>query len=332
MYRREKPLTLKSSASALANNLSALITPEKDSLNYAVVHKAVVNIISSTPDGSTVTNKQVICKEPSATHQTTPMILQCKWIQLPVRTVLVLTTLRGIQIYEYDGAAMIYFHALGNVHSSEASEYGNFGRGIACIGDNFLCVGTQLGEIAVFDIPPKGTNITTKESLTGHKQPICDIASEGNTMVSSDEQGSIIVWSLQDETSIRQREVIKGNGNPCSCVCLWKKIIVGGFSNGQLKVYSANTGRLAAEVSAHVRWVNALDIAKDSGLLLSVSDDTNARIWKLKPGDTPEIEFCFGESVTDMQLCGGQFVHKAGMGFCVTGYDSSDLVFYLKKN
>lgn len=77
MYRREKPLTLKSSASSLANNLSALITPEKDSMNYAVVHKAVVNIISSTTDGSAVTNKQVICKEPSAT-QSTPMILQVK--------------------------------------------------------------------------------------------------------------------------------------------------------------------------------------------------------------------------------------------------------------
>ncbi|OWF43963.1 WD repeat-containing protein 54-like [Mizuhopecten yessoensis] len=329
MFRREKPLALKSSASALANNLSALITPEKDSLNYAVVHKAVVNIISSTTDGSSVTNKQVICKEPSATHQTTPMILQCKWIQLPVRTVLVLTTLRGIQIYEYDGSAMIYFHALGNVHSSEASEYGNFGRGISCVGDNFLCVGTQLGEIAVFDIPQKGPNINMKESLTGHKYPVCDLASERNTLISSDEQGSIILWSLND-TSIRQRQFIQGSGDPCSCLCIWKDIIVGGFGNGQLKVYSAKTGRLAALVNAHVRWINALDIASESGELLSVSDDTYARIWKLKAGENPEIEFSFGESVTDLQLCGGQFVHKAGMGFCVTGYDSSDLVFYLR--
>ncbi|XP_033756341.1 LOW QUALITY PROTEIN: WD repeat-containing protein 54-like [Pecten maximus] len=329
MYRREKPLALKSSTSALANNLSALITPEKDSLNYAVVHKSVVNIISSTTDGSSVTNKQVICKEPAATHQTTPMILQCKWVQLPVRTVLVLTTLRGIQIYEYDGSAMVYFHALGNVHSSDASEYGNFGRGITSVGENFLCVGTQLGEIAVFDIPSKGTNVNSKDSLTGHKQPICDLASEDNTLVSCDEQGTIIVWSLRD-TSIRQREIIKGTGDPCSCLCIWKNIIVGGFSNGQLRLYSANTGRLAAAVNAHVRWVNALDIAKDSGLLLSVSDDTHARVWKLKPGDNPEIEHCFGESVTDMQLCGGQFVHKQGWGFCVTGYDSSDLVFYIK--
>lgn len=30
-----------------------------------------------------------------------------------------------------------------------------------------LCVGTQLGEIHVFNVPAKGTNVTLKESLIG---------------------------------------------------------------------------------------------------------------------------------------------------------------------
>lgn len=76
MYRKEKPLSLKSSASSLTNNLTVFISPEKGSMNYAVVHKSVVNVISSTLDGSTVTNRQVVCKEPSTVQQSTPMVIQ----------------------------------------------------------------------------------------------------------------------------------------------------------------------------------------------------------------------------------------------------------------
>lgn len=78
MYRKEKPLVLKSSASSLSNNLSVLVALEKGVLNYAVVHKAVVNIISASTDGSTVNSRNIVCKEPSAAQQSTPMIIQVK--------------------------------------------------------------------------------------------------------------------------------------------------------------------------------------------------------------------------------------------------------------
>lgn len=84
MYRKEKPLVLKSSASSLSNNLSVLVALEKGVLNYAVVHKAVVNIISASTDGSTVNSRNIVCKEPSAAQQSTPMIIQVKKLhQLP---------------------------------------------------------------------------------------------------------------------------------------------------------------------------------------------------------------------------------------------------------
>jgi len=39
------------------------------------------------------------------------------------------------------------------------------------------------------------------------------------------------------------------------------------FGNGQIGVYNAVTGKLGAMVNAHARWINALDVAKDSGLV-----------------------------------------------------------------
>lgn len=330
MYRKEKPLVLKSSASSLSNNLSVLVALEKGVLNYAVVHKAVVNIISASTDGSTVNSRNIVCKEPSAAQQSTPMIIQAKWVCLPSRTVFVLTSLKGIQMFESDGSAMIYWHALGDVNSTDISEHANFGRGITGIGENFICIGTQLGEIHVFSVPAKGTNVTQKESLVGHRYPICDLASSGNQMVSSDEQGNIIIWSLSG-SSFKQTHSINGSGFPCSTIIMWKNVIVAGFGNGQIRLYSAETGKLAAQVNAHARWVTALDVASDNGMLLSASEDSYVRVWQLKEGNQmPEIEYVNQECVTDQQLVGVQFLHPQGKAFCTTGYDSCDLSFYVQ--
>ncbi|CAC5422554.1 WD repeat-containing protein 54 [Mytilus coruscus] len=330
MYRKEKPLPLKSSASSLTNNLTVFISPEKGSMSYAVVHKSVVNVISSSLDGSTVTNRQVVCKEPSAVQQNTPMVIQAKWISLPTRTVLVLTSLRGIQMFESDGSAMIYWHALGDPSSSDTQDQTNYGRGIAGVGDSFICVGTQIGEIHVFNVPAKGTNIMLKESLVGHKHPICDLTSGPNKLISSDEQGNIFIWSLQPNGSLKQTGSVMGKGVPCSSLVLWNDIIVGGYGDGQLRVYCAKTAKLAATVNAHARWVNAIDVAPETGRILSVSEDTFAKVWQLKEGNLPEIEYKYSESVTDLQLVGGQFIQKGGRGFCVTGYDNSDITFFVQ--
>lgn len=75
MYRREKPIALKGSASSLCNNLSILVMPDKRQISYAVVHKYAVNVVAAATDGSSVTARQVICKEPSAT-QGNPFLME----------------------------------------------------------------------------------------------------------------------------------------------------------------------------------------------------------------------------------------------------------------
>ena len=50
-------------------------------------------------------------------------------------------------------------------------------------------------------------------------------------------------------------------------MAIWKDVIVGGFASGHLRVYNATSGAIGAEVTAHARAINAVDIAKDSGLV-----------------------------------------------------------------
>ena len=66
---------LKGSASSLCNNLSILVMPDKRQISYAVVHKYAVNVVVAATDGTSVTARQVICKEPSAT-QGNPFLME----------------------------------------------------------------------------------------------------------------------------------------------------------------------------------------------------------------------------------------------------------------
>ncbi|XP_005088939.1 WD repeat-containing protein 54 [Aplysia californica] len=323
MFRKDKPITLKGSTSFLCNNLSVYVMPEKKQLNYAVVHKSVVNIACATTDGTSVTGRQVACKEPSAA-QGLPFVMQSKWVILPSRTVLVLTTHRGIQIYEPDGSAMIYWHAL-----SDSMDKSNYGKGICGAGDNLICVGTESGAILVFEIPPKGTNVTLFDTVKGHKSPITDLAAEGEFMVSADDLGTIMVWRCSG-SKFSQVSCVRGCGWPCNSVAVWKDVVVGGFSSGHIRVYNAASGTLGAEVTAHARSINAVHVACESGMLLTVSDDTFLKIWQLKTGAAPQIEHRYSECVTDLQLVGGNFVDKQGRAVCITGYDSNEIQFFIK--
>src|SRR5688572_26094341 len=74
MFRKDKSLSLKTSVSALGNNLSVYVDVAKSTVHYAVVHKFFVNLISSSLDGQTINHRQIIGKEPTASYGT--VILQ----------------------------------------------------------------------------------------------------------------------------------------------------------------------------------------------------------------------------------------------------------------
>ncbi|XP_025094587.1 WD repeat-containing protein 54-like isoform X2 [Pomacea canaliculata] len=281
--------------------------------------------MKASTDGANITAKQVVCKEPSAT-QGNPFLTQAKWVKLTSRCVLVLTTQKGIQIFEPDGSAMIYWHGLGD--TSDASVNSNFARGVTGVED-ILCVGTESGKILVFRIPSKGTDVTLQSTLKGHSCSICDLASKENIVVSGDSMGNILVWKFNGSNS-QQVTSIPGSGSPCNSLGLWKDVLVAGYGSGHLRVFSASTGKLAAEATAHARTINAIDIATDNGLVLSVSDDSFLRLWQIRLDKSPRLEYKHAENVTDIQLTGGKFVDAQGRALCLTGYDHNEIIFYVK--
>lgn len=70
---------------------------------------------------------------------------------------------------------------------------------------------------------------------------------------------------------------------PCSSVCFYKDFIIGGFATGHIRVFSAATGALCIEACAHGRWISAMDISVDSGLVRGVFFICNSlfEIWAI---------------------------------------------------
>lgn len=80
MYKKEKPINFKGSASAINNNLSVAVQPERELIHYAVVHKSIVNVISSSMDGTSVITKQIACTEQTSTASC--IVIQAKIVKV----------------------------------------------------------------------------------------------------------------------------------------------------------------------------------------------------------------------------------------------------------
>ncbi|XP_014665382.1 PREDICTED: WD repeat-containing protein 54-like isoform X3 [Priapulus caudatus] len=299
MYRKEKSLSMKGSTSALCHNLSVYTDNDKRTQSYGVVHKSVANIITIAADGANVLmQRQVIVKEPGG-HGST-IVMQMKYCEFPERSLMVMACQRGIQIYESDGSVMLYWHSLVNPESNEVSKA--YARGICTLQDSMLCIGTDSGTILVFEIPPKGTNILLKESLKEHVLPISCLHSHGLVLASGDDSGCIILWRVE-ESQLHPYKRIDGLGSPCSGVRLWNELLVATYGSGHIRLFK----------------------------VLTVSEDSFAKIWQLKEGDAPEIEHLSSECVQNVLLCGAAFTHPDGTSFCVTGCDLAEVICFTTK-
>lgn len=102
---------MKSSASSLYNSLSVLRIAPRCLNCFTVVHANVVNMVSASWDGLNYSHRQLQSKEGNVATSSS-LIMQAALCVLPSRDLLVLTSQKGIQMYESDGSIMVYWHAL----------------------------------------------------------------------------------------------------------------------------------------------------------------------------------------------------------------------------
>ncbi|KAG9463282.1 hypothetical protein GDO78_022047, partial [Eleutherodactylus coqui] len=150
-------------------------------------------------------------------------------------------------------------------------------------------------------------------------------------LVTADDSGLLCVWKSGEDFRLVTK--ISAYGVTCSSVKLWDGVIAAAFGTGQIRLYDASTGAISAELDSHARWIYALDIAPESGRLLSGAEDSFVQIWKLarcEESGLIEVEHRHSECVTDTQICGARFCDPQGSSFAVTGYDLNEIIRYVQ--
>ncbi|XP_077554966.1 WD repeat-containing protein 54-like [Haemaphysalis longicornis] len=321
MYQKDKSILCRNSASPLPNNLTSCA--ESGKINLAFAGKTEVNTLFRSSDGS-VQQSQVACKDVGGSPCTE--ITQVKWVKLDdIKTLLVIASTRALQVFEWDGSVFLHCHPIPQ--ELDAAEE-TFTRGIGTCGPSLLCVGTNSGTILVH-LVSRDLNITFCQRATEHApHAVADIHSHGEIMASVDDGGGICLW--RGKTALSLMRKLPPAGAPCVSVRVWHDLVLASYGTGELRVFSTRSFQLMAEAVAHARWITAIDVAPDTGLALSVAEDSYVRVWQLDREGEHTIDHVYGESVADALLVGCAFLAPDGNAFAAVAYDSGE-VFMFKK-
>ena len=55
-------------------------------------------------------------------------------------------------------------------------------------------------------------------------------------------------------------------------------IIVAGYGSGQIRIFSVPDGDIVAEIDAHAGWITGMDLASQTGRLVTTAEDGIVRV------------------------------------------------------
>ena len=64
---------------------------------------------------------------------------------------------------------------------------------------------------------------------------------------------------------------------------IWQQfsgILIAGYGSGMIRIYSLLNGSIMADVTAHAGWITGMDLANQSGRLLTAAEDGVIRVSK----------------------------------------------------
>jgi len=304
----------KASASLLPNNLST-------SGNYLVyAHGTQVHLLKDKHT-SLLSGSPTIFK---SSVQEDDNISFCRFGRLASGAVLVVLTTSGlVHIYDEEGRAISFTRPV----NSQAYQ------GIATDGESKIYIGCVDGSILVYTL--NGNKLSLLQTLSEHKDAICDLTSSSNhdhsilvrkpssRLCSSDQKGNIVVWDIGSSSGARKLHLFPGEGSACNTLAISSPLGVAGYASGHLRIYDIERGEIQAEITAHTRAINAIDIHPTEGLVVSTSEDTVVNLFTLPTSaHNNHIEPVMSTSINNAMICGVQFCGDNKALIAVVAYDS----------
>jgi len=338
MYEKVRTVSLPESVAAQAKNLQ-VVSFDADWTEIYVGSsrrdKFTAVCPNNVPEAANVSVKFKVQDD-----RDTAIISTSKWCPMENCTLLVLGSQYGIQLHDWDGGRLVFQYDFveQGVAGDERQVSGPMAKGVAAIGSSYIAVGLHTGEVLLLHVELEGNSYICKAlgRFRNHVCAITDLASSntrtGKVLASGDSSGLLTIWSLDEQDGegalVPQVKLEDWSGFPLTTLSIWNKykdgVLVAGFGSGHLRLFSLPSGRLLAEIAAHNGWITGMDLASQSGLLLTCSEDGYARVWQLSTRG-PLAEHWFSRPVEDCLLSGAKFLDPRGSSFALCSYDSHQI-------
>ncbi|KAF7638790.1 hypothetical protein Mgra_00001871 [Meloidogyne graminicola] len=335
MFEPTFEFPVKTGAAFLSNNLSVYNNKTKGETFVGYLGKDSVQLLSwnekMEQECCELLTLEEIIKNLNEKIEEKSISLMQIYVTLPInRNTPILIILSGIfvSIFDFKTRKCLFNKQIINDNYSNENKkiLTTFTRGICCI-ENLILLGCNSGEIIQIYCNNEN-NFQIKKNLKEHNNPITDIAfcSFDLITVTGDVGGNILVWP-KNFKSVSKR--ISTN-QPLSVINILRKQVFCGNLLGQISVYSAISGALLAEINAHSRQITALSVATESAYILTASEDTYVRIWKLhsRNPDAYKIEFRYAQRFDNMPIVGANFANTRGSGYLVSFYENFKMLLF----
>lgn len=336
MYEKSKTHSLNSSVSSLYDNLDVLVEKDKhndgeDHISFAYINQFEINFLHSS-FGNQIHNSKITVEK---SEEMKSINNDAKWCKLEKQRVFVIANYEGVLIYDAKGEVMLFWY--GIQPNKDSLDFNLFCRGVTCVNEKWICVGSSLGEVLM--IAPHKSSFQLVKKHHDHRAAITSLhhnpRNQQVNFASADDSGSIYCYDMTDAKTIVNVSQTPPEGVPCTCVKLGEgNLLIGGYMTGYIKLYDALSARTLALVNAHARILTSLDLVSLSPHLhyvVSGSEDTFVRVWKVDNHENNgmQIEQVFSESL-EVQPCGLRFCDERAQSFVASCYDTRHLFQFTK--
>lgn len=151
--------------------------------------------------------------------------------------------------------------------------------------EDLLALGTNSGDIILWDISGDHDDWTEVATLEGHTNRISDLDfnADGTRLVSASRDGSLIIWDMSNYSALT--DPLIGHSDAVETVRFNPSgtIIASGSRDTRIILWSAETGEpLGPALVNHENWVTDITFSPDGRLMLSVSGDQSMIIWNVE--------------------------------------------------
>ncbi|XP_059469523.1 WD repeat-containing protein 54-like [Neocloeon triangulifer] len=304
----------------------------QEAISVSIIHRGHAHILP-TPNSPSYMGQASTVSSLGNSNLQPVIILQVAFVSTSGRSYFVVASTFGVQIFDEGGSVILFSYDISkspvSAFDTDASS-APYAVGIAKLSTRpdtaSICVGASSGGILV--LSAMGLDISFSSMSRNHDYSVTCLAGLDRTLISGDTSGTVMSWKIDNNEKLNRTSFIRGPNWSCTCLCAYydlagKAMAVAAFGSGHLRIYEAATLALRAEVAAHSRWITGLDVAPETRMLISCSEDSIFTIWQLNPDECTPIDYVCSSSVANHKLLGARFLNSHGTSLCLSSFESN---------